>query len=148
MTRKIRVICCGNPYMGNDAAGLRVMDHLRQTAPHIDCVEGGIGGMGLIPLMEGFDRIIIVDATTGFGTKGDVQVFRSPPPSHVFPLSLHDIGIVETLAIARELGIAPDVIIVGIEGGAIDEFSDRMDDAVRRAIPVAARIVCEEIQKE
>jgi hydrogenase maturation protease len=134
--------------MGNDAVGLRVMDHLRQTAPRIDCVEGGIGGMGLIPLMEGFDRIIIVDAMTGFGKRGDVQVFRSPPPSHLFPLSLHDIGIVETLAVARELGIATDVIIVGIEGGAIEEFSDQLDDAVRRAIPVAARIVLDEIQKE
>ncbi|HZD42997.1 MAG TPA: hydrogenase maturation protease, partial [Methanomicrobiales archaeon] len=109
---KTVVIACGNPLMGNDAAGLHVMDILRREHPEVNVVEGGLGGLGLISLMEGYDRIVIVDATVGMGPLGSVQVFRELPPSHLFPLSLHDLGIVETLEVAETLGIKPEVIIV------------------------------------
>lgn len=135
------MIACGNPFMGNDAAGLRVMALLQREHPEVDVVEGGLGGLGLIPLMEGYDGIVIVDATQGMGPIGSVRVFREIPPSDLFPLSLHDIGIAEALEVARTLGIAPDVIVVGIEGGTVTEFSDRMDPAVEEAVAVACRRV-------
>ena len=45
------------------------------------------------------------------------------------------------------LGIAPDVIIVGIEGGQMPGFSTEIDPAVRAAIPEACRIVAEEARR-
>ncbi|NYT05662.1 MAG: hydrogenase maturation protease [Methanomicrobiales archaeon] len=146
--RKVRIIGCGNPLMGNDGVGLAVIERLRLDHPDLDCVEGGLGGLGLLPLMEGYDRVVIVDATTGYGSIGDVVVFHTLPDSRFFPMSLHDIGIVETVAVARELGYAGDVVIIGIEGGAIDTFSDTLDPAVAAAIPRACRLVLSEVQKE
>ncbi len=142
---KVRVIACGNPLMGNDAAGLAVMARLLEQDPWIDVVDGGNGGLGLIPLMEGYDRIVIVDATSGAGEIGKVQVFHEIPESGIPSLSIHELGIPEVLALARTLGIAPDVIIVGIEGGQMPGFSGEMDPAVRAAIPEASRIVAEEV---
>ena len=142
---KARVIACGNPLMGNDAAGLSVMALLRERFPEIDVVDGGNGGLGLVPLMEGYDRIVIVDATSGLGAIGRVQVFREIPHAGVPSLSLHELGIPEVLAMARLLGIAPEVVIVGVEGGQIPGFSGEMDPAVRSAIPEACRIVAEEV---
>ena len=144
---KVRVIACGNPLMGNDAAGLSVMSLLQERYPEIEVVDGGNGGLGLIPLMEGYDRIVIVDATSGMGEIGKVQVFREIPDSGIPSLSLHELGIPEVLAMARALGIAPEVIIVGIEGGQIPGFSGEMDPAVRAAIPEACRIVAEEVRR-
>ena len=144
---KVRVIACGNPLMGNDAAGLSVMALLREKHPEIDVVDGGNGGLGLIPLMEGYDRIVIVDATSGMGKVGDIQVFREIPHAGIPSLSLHELGIPEVLAMARVLGIAPEVTIVGIEGGQIPGFSGEMDPAVRAAIPDACRIVAEEVRR-
>ncbi|MDI6719515.1 MAG: hydrogenase maturation protease [Methanomicrobiales archaeon] len=138
---KVRVIACGNPFMGNDAAGLRVMELLQREHPGVDVVEGGMGGLGLIPLMEGYDRIVIVDATQGMGPIGSVRVFRELPPSDLFPLSLHDLGIAEAVLLARTLGISPDVTVVGIEGGAVTGFRDGMDPAVEEAAAVACRQV-------
>jgi hydrogenase maturation protease len=143
---KVRVIACGNPLMGNDAAGLSVMALLQERYPGIDAVDGGNGGLGLIPLMEGYDRIVIVDATSGMGEIGKVQVFREIPDNGIPSLSLHELGIPEVLAMARTLGIAPDVIIVGIEGGQMPGFSGEMDPSVRAAIPEACLRVVEEVR--
>jgi hydrogenase maturation protease len=144
---KVRVIACGNPLMGNDAAGLAIMSLIQVRYPDIDVVDGGNGGLGLIPLMEGYDRIVIVDATSGMGEMGKVRVFHEIPDSGVPSLSLHELGIREVLALARTLGVAPEVIIVGIEGGQMPGFSGEMDPAVRAAIPVACKIVAEEVRR-
>jgi hydrogenase maturation protease len=144
---KVRVIACGNPLMGNDAAGLSVLSLLLEEYPGIDAVEGGTGGLGLIPLMEGYDRVVIVDATSGMGESGDVRVFRGIPVEGIPSLSLHELGIGEALALARTLGITPEVVVVGIEGGVMPGFSGEMDPAVRAAIPEACRRVLEELRR-
>ncbi len=134
--------------MGNDAAGLSVMALLRERHPEVDVVDGGTGGLGLIPLMEGYDRIVIVDATSGLGEIGQVRVIREISPGGIPSLSLHELGIPEVLFLARTMGIAPEVITVGIEGGQMPGFSGEMDPAVRAAIPVACRTVLDEVRRE
>jgi hydrogenase maturation protease len=143
---KVRVIACGNPLMGNDAAGPEVLALLARDYPGIEAVDGGTGGLGLVTLMEGYDRIVIVDATSGLGEPGEVRVFRELPGAGIPTLSLHELGIPEAIALARTLGIAPEVVVVGIEGGRVQGFSE-MDPAVRAAIPLAARIVAGEVKR-
>jgi hydrogenase maturation protease len=144
---RVRVIACGNPLMGNDAAGFAVMAFLREEHPEIDVVDGGAGGLGLIPLMEGYDRIVIVDATSGMGEIGSVRVIRDIPLTGIPSLSLHELGIPEVIALARTLEITPDVVVVGIEGGQMPGFSGEMDPAVRAAIPGACRIILDEVKR-
>ena len=148
---RVRVIACGNPLMGNDAAGPAVLALLAREHPEIEAVDGGTGGLGLVTLMEGCDRVVIVDATSGLGEPGEVRVFRNLPaggiPGGIPSLSLHELGVPEALALARALGMSPEVIVVGIEGGLTMAFSEEMDPAVRSAIPGAARIVVEEVNR-
>lgn len=127
--------------MGNDAAGIRVGEQLSATHPELAVIDGGLGGLALIPLMEGYDRVVIVDAMTGFGSLGEVHVFLQPPPSSLFPMALHDVGIAETLRIASAVGSTAEVVVVGIEGGVIEAFSDRMDPEVEAAVGEACRTV-------
>lgn len=144
---KVRVIACGNPYMGNDGVGHAVMERLSAAHPEIDIVDGGLGGFGLIPLMEECDRVVIVDAMTGMGAPGEVRVFREVPPSAAFPMSLHDLGIAEAIALACEVGITTEVVIVGIEGGEIEVFSDEMTPEVRDAVPAACEAVVHAVRE-
>jgi hydrogenase maturation protease len=134
--------------MGNDGIGPAVMARLTEDHPEIDIVDGGLGGFGLIPLMEGCDRVVIVDATTGMGEIGEVRVFHEVPQSSLFPMSLHDFGIAEAIAVARETGITAEIVVIGIEGGEIEAFSQEMSPEVRAAVPVACRAVLEEIKRE
>ena len=144
---KVRVIACGNPFMGNDAAGLAVMALLRKEHPGLDVVDGGTGGLGLIPLMEGYDRVVIVDATSGMGELGQVRVFREVAGWHIPSISLHELGLPEVVALARALGIGPEVVVVGIEGGPVPGFSGEMDPQVKAAIPEACRVVMGEVER-
>jgi hydrogenase maturation protease len=135
---QIAIIGCGNPLMGNDGAGVRVMQLLDGMVAGVDCIDGGTGGFGLIPLMEGYEKVVIGDAMVGVGDHvGDLLVFEVPP-FHDYPRSgLHEIGIGEAVAIALELGYAREVITIGIEVGEIRAFSQEIDQAVREGIRVA-----------
>ena len=145
---QIRVICCGNPFRGNDAAGLHVLAGIQKRCPDLDAVDGGMGGLGLISLMEGYDRIIIVDATAGIGEIGDVQVFRDGIPAWDGPdASFHDVGVAEAVAVGKAIGVAPRVILVGIEGGVTMPLSEVMDPEVERAVPRACSAVLEIVRE-
>jgi len=136
--KRARVIGCGNPLMGNDGAGIRVLRMLQEEMPQVDAVDGGTGGLGLIPLMEGYDRVIVVDAITGIGDRpGDVKVFLKAPPASPSSCSLHEIGIGDAIRIAEELGSAPEIITIGIEVGTIAEFSRDIDPEVMSGVSAA-----------
>lgn len=136
---RIAIIGCGNPFIGDDGAGILVMQYFEgRDAAGIDAIDGGSGGMGLIPLMEGYEKVVIVDAMQGIGDHiGDVRVLKVPPSWDLPICALHDIGIGEVVAIARELGYVAEIVVVGIEVGEIRAFSQEMDQAVKAAIEVA-----------
>ncbi len=117
---RVCIIGCGNPLMGNDGAGILVMRLFEGRCSGVDAIDGGSGGFGLIPLMEGYDRVVIVDAMVGIGDRiGDVLTFEALPFRDTPACALHDIGIGEVVTIARELGYAREIVTVGIEVGEI-----------------------------
>lgn len=135
---RICIIGCGNPLMGNDGAGILAMHLLEGRFADVDTIDGGAGGFGLIPLMEGYERVIIVDAMVGVGDHvGDVLVFEAPPSPDLPTCALHDIGVGEAVAIARELGYVTEVVTIGIEVGEIRAFSREIDPAVEEGIRTA-----------
>jgi len=146
--KRVRVIGCGNPLMGNDAVGVRIIEMLQETHPEIDVIEGGVGGIGLIPMMEGYDHVILVDATTGYGKHiGEIIVLAKPPSNEFFPLSLSDIGVLDAVNIAEELGLCPKITIIGIEGGKIEEFSDSMSPEMEPAVAEVCALIVSTIKK-
>ncbi|MDN7013070.1 hydrogenase maturation protease [Methanoculleus sp. FWC-SCC3] len=135
---RVCIIGCGNPFMGNDGAGISVMHLFDGRFPGVDAIDGGTGGFGLIPLMEGYEKVVIIDAMVGIGDRiGEVLTFEVPPSWDLPAYTLHDIGIGEVVTIARELGYAGEIVTVGIEVGDIQEFSKDIDPEVEEGIRVA-----------
>ncbi|MDN7023495.1 hydrogenase maturation protease [Methanoculleus sp. FWC-SCC1] len=143
-----RVIACGNPFMGNDGAGIAVLNLLHENNPDIDAVDAGVGGLGLIPLMEECTKVVVVDAMVGIGNRiGDVRIFRGNPPARGGTLALHEIDLGDVIAVARELGIPTEVVTVGIEVGSVEEYSDRLDPAVEEGVRAAYACVLREMKE-
>jgi len=139
---RICIIGCGNPFMGNDGAGISVMHRFDGKLPGVDAIDGGTGGFGLIALMEGYEKVVIVDAMVGVGDRiGEVITFDAPPSWDLPVYALHDIGIGEVVTIARELGYARDIVTVGIEVGEIQAFSKDIDPEVEEGIRVAEQTI-------
>lgn len=145
---RVCIIGCGNPLMGNDGAGIRAMRLFEGRFAGVDVIDGGTGGFGLIPLMEGYENVVIVDAMVGVGERiGDVLTFETPPSWDLPAYAFHDIGIGEVVAIARELGYATEIVTIGIEVGEIRAFSQEIDPAVEEGVRVAGQAILRILQK-
>ncbi|WP_214019792.1 hydrogenase maturation protease [Methanoculleus sp.] len=145
---RVCIIGCGNPLMGNDGAGIMAMRLFEGRFAGVDVIDGGTGGFGLIPLMEGYEKVAIVDAMVGIGERiGDVLTFETPPSWDLPAYAFHDIGIGEVVAIARELGYVAEIVTIGIEVGEIRAFSQEIDPAVEEGVQVAGQMILEILQK-
>jgi hydrogenase maturation protease len=149
--KHVLILGLGNPLLGDEGIGVRVVEELRGLAlpDGVDVVEGGTGGLRLISLMEGYPRVIIVDAADMGQPPG--QVIRFTPVEAQFktvesPLSLHQIGLGEVLDLAEALEMAPaELIIIGIQPGRIEEGAE-LSVEVEAAIPQVIRIILDEFQ--
>lgn len=148
--KRILILGLGNPLLGDEGIGVRVVEELKglELPDGVVVVEGGTTGLGLIGLMEGYERVIIVDAADMGHPPGRVVRFT---PLEVqlktaeAPLSLHQIGLEEVLALAEALEVAPaELVIIGIQPSQV-EVGAGLSPEVERAIPQIIRIILDEL---
>jgi len=74
-----RIIGIGNRLVEDDAIGPRVVDLLadRELPEDVDLVEGGLSGLDLLTSFSGCDRIVLVDAVSGYGRPGQTMSIRA-----------------------------------------------------------------------
>ncbi len=57
-----RVICIGNRFIAPDGAALWIYDSVeRKKEQHVEWIEGGLGGMNLLPHFQTDQKILILD---------------------------------------------------------------------------------------
>ena len=117
----IRVICCGNPFRGDDAAGLEVFRYLKKESfpGHVEIIEGGILGINLLPLFDGCDGLILVDSVLMDETPGHIQWFAVADIMAGEParMSSHEMNPARLMALWRRLNGNPagmKILFLGI----------------------------------
>jgi hydrogenase maturation protease len=112
------IIGCGNLDRGDDAAGLLVARRLRRLG--IEAEEQSGESVSLMDSWQGFDAVIVVDATCSDHAPGEVIVWDAgthPLPKAALQCSTHAFGLYEAVELARTLDRLPDkLLIYGIEG--------------------------------
>jgi hydrogenase maturation protease len=118
----VRILGIGSP-SGDDQAGWLVVDALLASGM---CAAGeGIliqkldrPGAGLIPLMDGASRVILIDAMQSNDPIGRIQRFDADDwPAYSKGLSSHGFGVLDAVALAQALGKLPprmDLYGIGI----------------------------------
>lgn len=148
--RHVLILGLGNPLLGDEGIGVQVAEELKglELPDGVTVVEGGTAGLGLIGLMEGYQRVIIVDAVDMGHPPG--RVVRFTPSEAQFktteaPLSLHQIGLGEVLALAKALEVAPaELAIIGIQPNRV-EGGIGLSPEVEGVIPQIIRIILDEL---
>jgi hydrogenase maturation protease len=118
--KKILVLGVGNYLMGDEGIGVHVAHRLlKENLPsHVDIVDGGTGGFHLLGHFEGYDTIILVDATLDSNPNGTIRLIK-PRFAHDFPkaMSTHDIGLKDMVSALQLLGKMPMIhlFVVSIE---------------------------------
>lgn len=135
------IIGIGQPWRGDDAAGLAVLDLLGdlEARPH----HGE--GLGLLALWEGVERVVLVDAAESGAPPGTLHridaTASSPLYARLFRTSSHAFGVFEAIETARALGRLPPVLIVHAVDGACWDLGAPLSAAVAAALPaLAARV--------
>lgn len=83
---RILVLGLGNTILGDDGVGISVVREIKRTwkgRPSVEVVEASLGGMVLLDLITGFDKVIVIDA---------VMTDDANPTGFVYELALTDLG--------------------------------------------------------
>lgn len=115
--KRVLIIGVGNPDRGDDDAGRAVVASLRQRlgnragALSIALIEHWGEATSLVDAMQGFGRIVIVDAATSGAEPGSYRRFEAGDaalPSDLTEMSSHGFGVPQAIELARSLGTLPN----------------------------------------
>ena len=150
---RVLVLGLGNPLRGDDAIGPRVVEELtRRGLPEgVTALDGGTGGLDLLQVLEGWKRVVVIDAADGGREPG--QFVRFTPDQVRLAqaadrFSLHHTGLSEVLALADALGRAlPEMVIFGVQPAEVG-WREGLSPAVEAVLPALTDAVFEEIKGE
>lgn len=108
--RRVLLLGLGNDLLTDDAIGLRVAAAAREQLTHhpqITVLESTEMGLALLDLVTGFDCLVVVDAVqTGQAAPGFVHELNGDDLKDLPVTSPHFLGLNDTLALGRKLGLA------------------------------------------
>jgi len=146
------IIGLGNPVLADDGAGLKVAGILKERLAGnstVDVVILHSGGLRLLDALAGYKRAIVIDAiVTGSNKPG--SVLRLTPGDILQTnnsFSMHDINLPAVLELGSMLGVRlpSDIIILGIEAGDVQTFSENLSPEVESVIPEVIAAVEKEL---
>lgn len=158
---KTIIIGLGNPILTDDGVGVlianRVAEHLaEQSISDVFVTEASVGGLRLMELMSGYDRVILIDAYKQKDNNKPGRIHRMTlddlrsisPTQH--SSSAHDTSLVTALDAGKlmDLPVPEEIIIYAIEVENISDFSDTPTPAVADAIPLVTSSVIDELKNK
>ena len=144
------ILGLGNPLRGDDGVGVRLAQMLtgRRLPAGVEVVDGGTQGLGLVALLEGRRRAIVIDAAEMGRRPGEFVRFAPDearlPGAEGAGFSVHEAGLREALLLAHALGILPDeVVVYGVQPARI-EWDAGLSPQVEAALPALVEAVVDE----
>ncbi len=141
----LRVLCLGNDLLGDDALGCVVAERLRPFASKdVEILCTPESGFYLLDCVLNVGRLVVVDTVqTGNAPPGTIYKFRDSELPLVPGGSPHYVGLCESLALGRKLGlaVAEDVIILAVEAGDCLTIGAEMSPQACSALPVLLGMV-------
>ncbi len=147
------VLGVGNPILQDDGVGIHVIKRLREqikdTEVAIDIAY--TGGMNLLDLIRGFDKVILVDAIKQEQSRpGEIIRLPLKKASALHSSNPHDISLAEALLLASQLGetqLPSEIVVIGIVVENTTDFGEGLSREVAAAVPTAVSFVLEELEK-
>jgi hydrogenase maturation protease len=136
----------GNVLLGDDGAGVRLVERLRSRFDKdaITCIDGGTMSFSLLPYVEAARFLLVVDAAQLDQSPGTIELYEGPAMDEFLTSrrrrTVHEVGLTDLLDMARIQGCLPDLrALLCIQPGVID-WSDELSLPVADAIPGAVSL--------
>jgi hydrogenase maturation protease len=142
------IIGMGNPILADDALGVRLAHDLKAHLAHLPGVppldwveECSVGGINLLELIDGYERLLAIDSIrTEGGTPGACYYFTAEALRETVNLSnIHDTNFATALQLGRMLGrpIPADhaIHILAVEVHDTTTVTEQLSEPLRAAYP-------------
>lgn len=148
--KKVIILGVGNLLLKDEGLGVHVVKEMenRKLPPGVEVIDGGTATMDLLSIIYESERIIVIDALTSGGEPG--TIYRVVPEDLMTeterPLSLHQVGLLEVLGMAEQLGGHGKVVIIGVEPKEIS-WGTELTVEVEAKLPRVIEAVLEELRE-
>ncbi len=133
------VVGIGNALLRDEGVGCHVVHAMEGISlPDVKIIDGGTCP-DVLQLLEDADKLVIVDAVKGGGTPGQIYRFHLEDitlEQKPF-LSLHDVGLVDSLMLLQLGHNTGEAVIIGVEPREINwglELSPELQEKVPQII--------------
>ena len=146
--KPVLVLGIGNILLSDEGIGIHIINEL-QNMPlpdDIEVIDGGTAGADLLDILAERRKVIIIDAIQTDSPPGTVLKFTLDDimPSENNAISMHDLGIPETLHMAKMIGFAPkETVFFGIKPQNLGCGLD-LSEALQKQIPSIINLILEE----
>jgi hydrogenase maturation protease len=112
---KVLVLGIGNEILTDDGIGIRLVDDLKVKVFPVEIIfeKGTIGGLEILELIQGYEKVIFLDAIkTNNGKPGDIYHMVLADFYETLHLSnLHDVSFIQAIMLGKKLGFQlPEMI--------------------------------------
>ena len=152
---KTLVLGLGNDILCDDGVGIYVARELKKTLLNhkdISVAEASLAGLGLLDILAGYDKVIVIDAIqTKGGKAGQIHRLNSNDfASTRHTASTHNVNFASALELGNKLGLSlpKEIVIFAIEVSDVTTFSEACTPKVKNAIPKCVDLVLKEINKK
>lgn len=147
----ILVLGVGNPLLTDDGVGVHAIAALEKAYffnPPVEIMDGGVQGLNLLGFITEAKHLIVIDAVRNGGAPGTLyRLAGEQIPRRVLQKnSLHQVGLLEALALASALGDPPSTVILGVEPLDITSIGLEPTPPVRKRIPELVDAVLAELK--
>jgi hydrogenase maturation protease len=144
--RRVLILGIGNTLRGDDGLGVFIVKQMEESGIRlpkgVSLLDGGTAGFDLLGLIDGYDKIVIVDALKTNDKPGSIYRFT---PEHAVEsrarISMHEVGIMEVIKTLRIMDINPEIEFVGIVPENISDMNTTISQAVMESIPRAVEVI-------
>lgn len=147
------ILGIGNTLLGDEGAGVHALERIRallEDDSDVDLIDGGTLCFMLLPTLEQYRRLIVIDAAQLDGPPGTVESFEGAAMDEMLGRprqSVHEVGLCDLLSMARLSGCFPEQrALVGIRPQFVDwsetcspPVAAALDDAAQRAVAYVRR---------
>jgi len=158
-SKRILVLGLGNILLSDEGVGAHVAQLLQKEPlpANVEIVDGGTAALDALLLAQDIDRLVVIDALRAGQKPGTIYraKFRAGEKDKLAELlagqrgsriSLHQVGLIDALAIAEKLNSVPEeIVIIGVEPGKVD-WGLELTDQVAQKLPEIINIVLKEIE--
>lgn len=150
--KHIMILGVGNILLSDEGFGIHVIKRLEECCAfpqNVSIVDGGVLGIHLLGVISDADHLIVVDAIRSGKAPGSLcRLEGEAIPKRIrLKNSLHQVDLLEALAMCQVLDRVPETVILGVEPMDIETLSIDLTPQTMEKIDAVIEMVLAELDR-